>query len=317
MEAERKAFGGGHDELGYALLKQWNLPDYISLSCLGSHGRPGPLEAEPTIPSCVAVSRHIADYFMHHGSQESLAEAVEAAKLWLGLDEMALMEVIDIMKVGLHPVEELFEISLYHPSELDGIMAEAKELLTMHIAVKMQELEEKSQRDALTGAHNRGYFDDALHREFDLSSKQNLPLTVALIDIDHFKKVNDAYGHPVGDSMLIAVVRAIFSQIRQDDILSRYGGEEFAVILPGTTLLSSAKLLVRLKDSIAAINHELEDGRIINITASIGVVANMDGNVRFDHQDDLIRAADQALYAAKHAGRNQIVVWNKSLPSVY
>lgn len=317
VKAERAAFGTSHEEVGYALLKRWDLPDYIAMSCLASHGKPGPLDADSLIAGCVAVSGYVADYFLNPKAEGAIDSAIEAAKTWLDLDKAALSEVIEIIKINLNSVEELFDITIFHPAELTGIMAEAKELLEMHNIIKIRELEERSQRDALTGAYNRGFFDNALHREFDLSNRQGLPLTLAMIDIDHFKSINDKYGHPVGDAILIAVVREIFGQIRQDDTFARYGGEEFTVILPGTSLLSSAKLLVRLKDSIAAISHLHEDGSIIKVTVSIGVVANMDGGERFEHESDLIRAADQALYAAKYAGRNQIVVWNKSLPSVY
>ena len=315
--AERAAFGSGHEEIGYMLLKRWNLPGYIAMACLASHGQPGPIDSESVMTGCVAVSGYIADYFLNPKDSHILANAADAAKRWLDLDNAALIEIIEIMKIGLHPVEELFEVNIIHPSELNGILAEAQELLTMHTFIKMRDLEERSQRDALTGAYNRGFFDNELQREFELSNRQSLPFTVAMIDIDHFKSINDKYGHPVGDAILIAVVREIFGQIRQDDIFARYGGEEFTLILPGTSLLSSAKLLVRLKDSVSAIRHQYEDGSEIKITISIGVVSNMDGGERFEHHADLVRAADQALYAAKHAGRDQIVVWNKSLPSVY
>lgn len=315
--AERAAFGSGHDEVGYELLKRWKLPDYIAMSCLASHSQPGPATSESVITGCIAVSGYIADYLLNPKDQRALSAAVDAAGRWLDLDNAALTEIIEIMKIGLHPVEELFEVNIIHPAELNGIVAEARELLEMHTFLRMRDLEERSQRDALTGAYNRGFFDNALQREFDLSNRQGLPFTVAMIDIDHFKNINDKYGHQVGDAILVAVVREIFGQIRQDDIFARYGGEEFAVILPGTSLLSSAKLLVRLKDSISAITHPCEDGSEIKVTVSIGVVSNMDGGERFEHQADLVKAADQALYAAKHAGRNQIVVWNKSLPSVY
>ncbi len=251
--AERTAFGSGHDEVGYELLKRWHLPDYIVMSCLASHSQPGPVTSESIMTGCTAVSGYIADYILSPKDPQALSAAVDAAKRWLDLDNAALTEVIDIIKIGLHPVEELFEVNIIHPAELNGIVAEAKELLEMDTFLQMRNLEEISQRDALTGAYNRGFFDNALLREFDLSNRQGLPFTVAMIDIDHFKSINDKYGHQAGDTILVAVVREIFGQIRQDDIFARYGGEEFALILPGTSLLSSAKLLVRLKDCVSAI----------------------------------------------------------------
>ncbi|MDD2832775.1 MAG: diguanylate cyclase [Methylotenera sp.] len=317
LATERATFGAGHDEIGFALLKRWNMPDYIAHACLTSHGQPGPKDSQSVMTACVAVSGYIADYFLTPNKEDTISTAINAAKRWLDLDHAALIEIIEIIKIGLHPVEELFDITLVHPSALNGLMDEAKELIEMHSLMKMRDLEERSQRDTLTGAYNRGYFDNALQAEFDLSNRQGLPFTIAMVDIDHFKQINDKYGHPTGDAILVAVVREIFGQIRQDDVFARYGGEEFAVLLPGTSLLSSAKLLVRLKDCVANIAYVHEDGSVIKVTVSIGVVSNMDGGERFEHHADLMRAADQALYAAKHAGRNQIVVWNKTLPSVY
>ncbi len=314
LKAERAAFGIGHDELGYALLKQWHLPDYISLACLASHSQPAPKEIGPAISGCVAVSGYIADYFLDPRETGRIAAATEAAQLWLALDSIALLEVINIMEAELKSVEALFEMTIHHPKHISGILSHAKELLMMQSLAKTRELEDRSQRDGLTGAYNRSYFDSTFEREFILSAQHNLPLTIALIDLDHFKNVNDQYGHLVGDSILIAAVRAIFGQIRQDDILSRFGGEEFALILPGSTLTSAAKLLLRIKNSVAEVRYKLDIHRFVKVTVSMGVAANMDGEMRFERPEDLIKAADLALYAAKHAGRNQIVEWSPSLP---
>lgn len=313
LKAERETFGTGHDELGFALLKQWHIPDYIALSCISSHSQPEPKEIGPTLQACVAVSRYIADYFLNPREAGKVTALIESAQSWLDLDSSTLMEVIEIMETGLGSVEDLFDMTIHHSSEITGILAEAKELLMIQTLSKVKELEEKSQRDGLTGAYNRSYFDETLQRESLLSTQNHLPLTLAMIDLDHFKKVNDTYGHVVGDSLLVAVVRTIFGQIRQDDTLCRYGGEEFALILPGTTLAASRNLITRLKDTIAATSHKIENGGFFSVTVSIGVATYMDGTEHFQQPQDLIRAADTALYAAKHAGRNQVVEWHDTL----
>ncbi len=315
LKTEREVLGAGHDELGYALLKQWHIPDYIAISCISSHGQPEPKELEPTLQACVAVSRYLADYFLNPKETGKISILTKAAQSWLNLDSTTLTEVIDIMESGLSSVEDLFDTTIHEATEITGILTEAKELLMIQSLAKVKELEEKSQRDGLTGAHNRAYFDDKLQREFLLSKRNNIPLTIAMIDLDHFKNVNDTYGHVVGDSILVAVVCAIFGQIRQDDTLSRYGGEEFTLILPGTTLVNSRNLISRLKDNIAAIAHKLEDNSYVNVTTSIGVATYMDGATNFQEPKDMIIAADAALYAAKNAGRNKIVEWNVSLQS--
>lgn len=314
LKIERETLGAGHDEIGYALLKQWRIPDYIAINCTTSHSNPPPNDPNGTevkLHACVAVSRYLADYFLEPGDADKATALTKAAKSWLNMDGETLKDILDIMQVGLSSVEDLFEVTIHHPSMISGILAEAKELLTVQMLSRVQELEEKSQRDSLTGARNRGYFDEMLRREFCLATQHTLPLTIAMIDLDHFKEINDTYGHLVGDAILVAVVRAIFGQIRQDDTLSRYGGEEFALILPGTPLVLTRKLMSRLKDSIARISHKLENEQSVSVTASIGV-ASLNDSKHFMHPADLIKAADLALYAAKHSGRNQIIEWNSS-----
>lgn len=316
LKIERETWGAGHDELGYELLRKWHIPDYIAFACLTSHSQPEPKDFGPNLQSCVAVSRYVAEYFLYPQKAEKMAALTKAAKDRLGLDYTALIDVLKLMEAGLKSVEELFDINIHHSLEAAEILSEAKELLMIHSLSRMRELEEKSQRDGLTGAYNRVYFDETLRREFHLSAQYNLPLTIAIIDLDHFKQINDTHGHLAGDSLLVTVVRTIFAQIRQDDTLSRYGGEEFALILPGTTLTASRSLISRLKDAIAAIEYKLDDRYKIHITASIGVVSNNENTAYFQAPQDMIKAADSALYAAKHAGRNQIIEWNPDTPSI-
>lgn len=309
---EREMFGTGHDELGYTLLKQWHIPDYIAMVCLSSHGQPEPKALEPTLQACAATSRYLADYFLNPHAPEKLGQLSQAARSWLDIDESILIDVIDIMKEGLRAVEDLFDVTIHQPSEVSGILTAAKELLTIHSLSKVKELEEKSYRDGLTGAYNRGFFDESLKREFELSIQHQLPLTIAMIDLDHFKRINDTYGHIAGDGILVTVTRTILGQIRQDDTLCRYGGEEFALILPGTTLAVSRQVTHRLKEAIAAISYHSENNSTISITASIGVASYMQDINQFKQPADLVKAADSALYAAKSEGRNQIVEWQNT-----
>ena len=182
-------------------------------------------------------------------------------------------------------------------------------LLVIVFQIRLQrKLSFLSRKDGLTGLNNRRTFFESA----DLRRKECKGGVLLLIDADNFKRINDTYGHLVGDAILVAVVSAIYGQIRQDDTLSRYGGEEFALILPGTPLTSAKKLMVRLKDRIAAISHTLENKQLVSVTASIGI-ASLDGSKHFEYPSNLVKAADLALYAAKNSGRNQIIEWNSSL----
>ncbi len=316
LKIERDLLDIGHDELGYTLLKKWNIPDYICTACLNSHSRPTPkkISINININSYVAVSNYIADYFLDPQDTEQLVKLTEAAKSWLYLDNKALMNVIDIMAVCLPSVENLFEIKIHSPKDIDAILSEAKELLTTQALREIRELKEKTQYDELTGTYNRRYFNEALLREFSFSTHHKSPLTIAMIDLDNFKDVNNNYGHQAGDALLVMTARTILDIIRKNDTLSRYRGEEFALILSGTTLIDAKKLLLRLKDNISAMTHLLDNGQSVSITASIGVASNVDNETIFDNPNDLVKAADIALYAAKHAGRNKVVEWNKCLP---
>ena len=315
LQAERQAFGSGHDEVGYWLLKRWRLPEYLAQSCLATHDMSAEKEAMSKMAACVAVSGPIADHFLNPANSEITAKAYQAGQTYLDLENHDLAGVLDIVASRLPAAEELFDIKLIGDAEVNAIMAEARDLQMLRQIGKSHELERLSQRDALTGAHNRGFLEGVLHREFELASRHGWPLSVAMIDLDHFKNVNDTHGHPVGDSVLISVVRNVQSQLRPDDIFARYGGEEFVVILPGTALEQSLSLLRRLRDSISSIEHVQERGEPLKVTASIGVASHMDGGVQFNRPDDIIKAVDDAMYHAKRSGRNRVEIWKGHLPT--
>jgi two-component system, cell cycle response regulator len=156
--------------------------------------------------------------------------------------------------------------------------------------------------DGLTQIYNRRYFEETLERELARCNRYSRALSLVLIDIDHFKNVNDSFGHLAGDHILKALAGAIKTRIRREDILSRYGGEEFSLLLPEVDLQGAAVLAEKTRKVIE--KHRFEfDGQQIPVTVSLGV-ATIDGT-QSDAQD-LIRAADGKLYEAKSAGRNRV-----------
>jgi len=167
-------------------------------------------------------------------------------------------------------------------------------------------MEERAQRDALTGAHNRAYFDDALSKEFDLAVRHGWPLSVAMLDLDYFKRINDTYGHAVGDAALQSVTRVIQSQIRNGDIFARYGGEEFVLLFPGTPGEAAAKVLSRIRETIASFHHTVDADTSFKVTVSIGLASHGNGQGAIRSGMDLVNAADRALYLAKAQGRNHL-----------
>lgn len=155
--------------------------------------------------------------------------------------------------------------------------------------------------DSLTGLYKREYFFSELHREFDRSKRHNRPLSVALLDLDHFKRVNDEYGHLRGDEALHIFADMLRMSLREGDICGRYGGEEFAVVLPETDLAGALFAVERFRSSLAERDLSLGGGVQLRLTCSCGIAT-----LRNHHRDKmhLLDDADQALYRAKGMGRN-------------
>ncbi len=168
----------------------------------------------------------------------------------------------------------------------------------------MRQLYESSVKDSLTGAHNREYFAERLKTEVAYAKRHETQLSLMMIDVDHFKKVNDTYGHPAGDAVLVAVVAAIAGTLRGEDVLARYGGEEFAVILRGIELANAVIAAERVRELIAAlsVNH---DGRTISCAVSIGVASA--ACIDEASAEGMVAVADRRLYLAKRSGRNRVV----------
>jgi diguanylate cyclase (GGDEF)-like protein len=169
-----------------------------------------------------------------------------------------------------------------------------------------EQLERLATIDSMTGLYNRRHFLDQADAEWSRFQRHQRPLSMLMIDIDHFKQVNDRYGHAVGDETLIAVAQACAGGKRQSDIVGRLGGEEFAILLPETELAQAAIVADRLRAAIAGqvmTAHKVQ----FKVTASIGIAA---ASVSMSGIDALMRAADQALYQAKAKGRNCVVPWS-------
>jgi diguanylate cyclase len=180
--------------------------------------------------------------------------------------------------------------------------------LSIKLAEHKGALRVASRTDSLTSLFNHGYWKDLLHSEFSKCRSGQQRATVALIDVDHFKQINDQHGHLVGDSVLRLLSEKLVLSLRQDDMAGRYGGDEFCVILPNTPPVLAGEVLDRLRLELAEIRSPLAPE--LRITLSIGLA----GYSPF-HLDasQWLNAADQALYQAKSRGRDQVVVASETL----
>ena len=166
-------------------------------------------------------------------------------------------------------------------------------------------IEENAKVDSLTGLHNRRWLEEMYTRELNRSNAGNLHLSAFMLDIDHFKKINDTYGHLVGDQVLIAVSKAILQCLRPTDMPVRYGGEEFTIFLPGTSIENAKVVGERLRATVESMKIPLLDKKdFISVTISVGFTERKDG----DSVETIIKRADDALYNAKESGRNRVCV---------
>jgi diguanylate cyclase (GGDEF)-like protein len=193
------------------------------------------------------------------------------------------------------------------PSKADGNAVEERHHDLFHILTYKQRfelLEEESKRDGLTGLFNRRFFDDNMLRELNRAQRLTHSLNLVLIDIDHFKSVNDNYGHQAGDQIIKALADSMKSAFRAADIPCRYGGEEFAVIMPDSSIAAASQATERLQEDFTAmcIARELPGADVTTFTAGI---ANYP--VDASTVDELIGRADQRLYKGKERGRNQVM----------
>ena len=165
---------------------------------------------------------------------------------------------------------------------------------------------EMSVRDGLTGVYNRRYFEERLTAEFAFAQRHATGLSLILADIDHFKKVNDTWGHHAGDTVLRRVAVELQAGVRTEDVVARFGGEEFAILARGIDVEGARMFAERVRVIIQRAVITWESDRIA-VTMSLGVAHNL-GNAAVDRPELLVIAADMALYSAKHAGRNRVEV---------
>ncbi len=172
-------------------------------------------------------------------------------------------------------------------------------------------LESLADTDGLTGLFNRRYFDGLLMRELQRTLRYKTPLGVVLLDIDHFKQINDNHGHSMGDEVLRNVSRIVNASVRVTDSAARYGGEEIAIVFTQTSAQGVSEVTERLRQRLADFTHDYE-GRTLQSTASFGVSLS-DGRGVVPSAKEIVDRADRALYRAKRTGRNRVVLWTPEL----
>jgi diguanylate cyclase (GGDEF)-like protein len=274
------------------------------------------------------TAQHYAAVLRHAGMDVCVLERISAMLQTLGeyRPELVLMDVympdcngIDLARLIRQdnmyldvPIVFLSRESDFE-KQLDAIESGGDGFLTKPIqpahlvsaltsrVLRYRDLRGLIMRDSLTGLYNHSAIKENLSREIARAFRSLTPLSLAMVDIDHFKRINDSYGHPVGDQVIRALARLLQQRLRRGDIIGRYGGEEFVLIMPGTTADAATHVLDQIRESFSMIRHYAES-RDFTATFSSGV-AELSADTG---AEELFRVADLALYKAKHDGRNCI-----------
>ena len=177
--------------------------------------------------------------------------------------------------------------------------------ILMHKERADRETYELATTDSLTGVYNRRTFQELAEPQLSRSRRAKLPVSLLMLDLDHFKRINDTYGHLAGDDVLKAFTLLVKSCLRREDLLARYGGEEFVVLLPGSSQEAAVALGERIRDEVASKPFDA-NGHLVRVTVSVGV--SSEAGDTLPSLESMLGRADEALYVAKNQGRNRVVV---------
>jgi diguanylate cyclase (GGDEF)-like protein len=320
---EKEVLGITHGAVGSWLLTQWNFPDRLRLAVGGSDdpSRIPTHDERANFASCVALSGNIAEIFLRETSDEYIHDLKKQAQSLLGLSPESILEVLENLKAQLPEIVGLLEADLQPWNDPQAILEQARESLLIRslqaikqveelqisnatMADQFEHLEENHRHDALTGALTRAHLDKCLATAFEQAIENQECLTLVFGDLDKFKSVNDTYGHQAGDVVLQSAVQLLMLKLRGTDIVGRYGGEEFVLILPKASQQAAEMVCERILKAFRETTHETSSGQSITVTISLGLATHTPGQP-YSNISDLLQDADEAVYYSKGHGGNQ------------
>lgn len=340
-ELEREQFGFDHAELGASLLDLWRMPRFL-VETTRRHANDNDAQvparvtdAPPRVHETIRFASDFGEYLQGGGEAELMLQLEHrAARLWK-LESAELHELLESIRTATDEIASPMSIdtdNLPRPAELLSAANQhlVKIALREHAAAtqtvrksaelerecaclraRYSELNREHGLDALTQICNRGEFNRAYPLHLDRCVTLGQPLCLLFIDLDRFKRLNDTYGHRFGDEVLKQVAATISTQVRDSDFVARYGGEEIVVVLPNCQSSAAQRVAERIRSEIESIRPKA-DGVPVDIAVSIGICAvDLKGQqvaVSAELAENVLECADEAMYASKRAGGNQVTM---------
>ena len=325
---EKNTFGVDHQYVGSEVLKKWGLGHTV-FEPVSRHHEIGIVSDEyETQISILAIAHQLSGAYHSPRKIGKLDAVKKKLANHYGLGEIEINRLIDAVAEKSIEIFSTFEIEPGNMKPYSEILQEANEelgrlvfsyeqllmsfkeekeraeALAHELKEKNEKLRNLSVRDGQTGLFNHKYFQEFLEKEIVRSEQYRQPVSLILLDLDHFKKINDTFGHRTGDIVLQKISELMLSMIRKNDIAARYGGEEFALILPETGLKNSLAIAERLRKAVERLEVSTENENL-KVTISMGIASCFPGENRRT-RTELIDAADAAMYHAKQTGRNKL-----------
>jgi diguanylate cyclase (GGDEF)-like protein len=318
LQAERSALGFDHGHIGGELAQAWKLPAPIVDSIRFHHESDAAPVASQLMARIVALAGDVAATLSEKQPQQFLMRFIDHAQQWFKINEEHARSLLGGIAQSAAALSSMFKLQTGQRADVESILALAEQRLVQHhldmnrradqLEQSNLKLERQNLTDALTGVANRKHFDQQIPLLFNASFSRAVPLSLVFCDLDRFKAINDSHGHQAGDAVLVEVARIIDRTVGSRGTLCRYGGEEFVVYAEGIDRVGAARLAEQIRQAVERAMIPLPAGceaPSIRITVSVGVAAIDAGSASvLSTPEALVRAADQAVYAAKAGGRN-------------
>ena len=305
VEIERRELQIDHAIVGAWLLHRWGLPERIVAAVLESHIDE---KSNNLLANAVALGSRIADMWVNTESVEALENVTGIAAALFSIGHEKLDELLSRTTEILPEMVADLDMDIGDEFEINKLLDQSRSLLA-EINVRMireaRKMVAQAQRDSLTMLYNRSYLEQNLDNQFTLSTNTGQPLTVIFIDVDHFKDINDTYGHASGDIVLIGIAKTIQTAMRNYDTTVRYGGDEFIALLANAPQEIALYVSERIRLMVAEQTYKVDEAVEIHATVSVGH-ATLTPESGIKTAAELLEAADKKLYIAKSAGRNRV-----------
>jgi len=313
---ERRELGTDHIEIGVALAEKWKMPEQIVAGIRHHHDPTPPNNAFKPLTQCIVVGELLATAMTADEINQCFAQLYSTANAWFGHSSDDIEALIQKVQSSSRKVAKLLDKQIGEIPSAQELISRASERLFEEQLQTQREAEKAHQdaiTDGLTGVPNRKHFDSLIAPALADAVNDQTSIAVLFSDADKFKFVNDTYGHPCGDAVLVELAKRITDAVGKRGTACRYGGEEFVVVLPGMDVEQASKVAEEIRRAVADTPFALKgvpgapDEPLVR-TVSLGVAAWSPGEETLT-AEQLVQRADKAVYAAKESGRNNVKRW--------